>query len=112
MTRDNAVATVLVVEDDVFQLMDTADYLECLGYEVIQALDAEQAIQLLHSRSDIRFLVTDIDMPGSMSGIDLARAVRNRWPPVEIIVMSGDVAPSFYPALSSFRRLVWPSRAG
>jgi YesN/AraC family two-component response regulator len=57
--------------------------------EAIEAADADEAIRLLESRPDIRIVFTDIDMPGSMNGIRLAAAVRDRWPPIDIIVTSG-----------------------
>src|SRR4051812_30277486 len=51
----------------------------------------DEAIQILESRNDIRAVFTDIQMPGSMDGLRLARVVRNRWPPVALIVTSGHV---------------------
>lgn len=80
---------VLVVEDEVLIRMDIADRLSDEGYEVLEAGTADDAIVLLEARPDIRILFTDIDMPGSMDGLKLAAAVRNRWPPVEIVVTSG-----------------------
>jgi CheY-like chemotaxis protein len=56
---------------------------------VIEAADADEAIAILVARLDIRILFTDIDMPGNMDGLRLAAAVRNRWPPVKILVTSG-----------------------
>ncbi len=62
--------------------------IEDAGFEVIDAADADEAIAILESRSDIRVVFTDIHMPGSMDGLRLAHAVRNRWPPIKIIVTS------------------------
>lgn len=59
------------------------------GFEVLSAGTADEAIKILESRSDIRLVFTDVNMPGSMDGRRLAHAVRNRWPPVELIVTSG-----------------------
>jgi CheY-like chemotaxis protein len=42
---------------------------------------------------DIRTVFSDIDMPGSMDGMKLAAAVRDRWPPIEIIIVSGHRRP-------------------
>jgi CheY-like chemotaxis protein len=59
------------------------------GFEAIEASDADEAIRILESRNDIRAVFTDVNMPGSMDGLRLARVVRNRWPPVALIVASG-----------------------
>lgn len=86
-------ATVLVVEDDFIIRMDIVDCLEEAGFAVLEAADADQAIRILEQRTDIRLVFTDVDMPGSMDGLKLAAAVRDRWPPVAIIVASGHVLP-------------------
>src|SRR5580704_17569998 len=62
---------------------------EDAGFEVIEAANADEAIEILENRSDIRIVFTDIDMPGSMDGLKLARAIRDRWPPIELILTSG-----------------------
>jgi CheY-like chemotaxis protein len=80
---------VLVVEDEPLILLDIADQLQREGFRVYEAMNADRAIELLMTHSDIRIVFTDIDMPGSMDGLKLAAAVRNRWPPVKIIVTSG-----------------------
>ena len=81
--------SVLVVEDEALIRMDVVDQLEAEGYIVFQASNADQAIIHLEKQPSIRILFTDIDMPGSMDGLKLAAAVRDRWPPVKIIVTSG-----------------------
>jgi CheY-like chemotaxis protein len=63
--------------------------IEDAGFEVLQAGDADEAITMLESRSDIRLVFTDIQMPGSMDGLKLAAAVKGRWPPIKIIATSG-----------------------
>jgi CheY-like chemotaxis protein len=63
--------------------------LEDAGFTVCEAANADAAIVLLQSNPNIRMLFTDVDMPGGMNGLKLAAAVRNRWPPVKIIVTSG-----------------------
>lgn len=80
---------VLVVEDEPLIRMDIVDQLTDEGYAVFEAGNADDAIALLESHSEIRILFTDIDMPGSMDGMKLAAAVRDRWPPVKIVVTSG-----------------------
>ena len=55
----------------------------------MEAFNADEAIAILEADPDIRLLFTDVDMPGSMDGLKLAAAVRDRWPPIRIIVTSG-----------------------
>jgi CheY-like chemotaxis protein len=80
---------VLVVEDEFLLRMDAADAIGAAGFEVIEAANADEAIEVLEARSDITVVFTDIQMPGSMDGLKLARAVRGRWPPIKIIATSG-----------------------
>lgn len=80
---------VLVVEDEPIIRFDLTDFLRHAGFEVVEAENADQAIAFLEQRADIRMIITDIDMPGSMDGLRLARAVADRWPPIRIIVVSG-----------------------
>jgi CheY-like chemotaxis protein len=86
-------ANVLVVEDEAFLLFAIADDLREAGFNVLEATNADQAIKLLETHKDISILFTDIDMPGSMDGLRLSAAVRDRWPPVKIIVTSGKRQP-------------------
>ncbi|KAA3506235.1 response regulator [Agrobacterium vitis] len=81
--------TVLVVEDEVLIRMGIVESLQEEGFEVLEASNADDAIAVLNSHSEIRLMFTDINMPGSMDGLKLATAVRDRWPPVKIIVTSG-----------------------
>jgi CheY-like chemotaxis protein len=82
-----------VVEDvPVLRLMATA-FVEDAGFEAIAACNADEAVCILESRNDIRIVFTDIEMPGTMDGMKLAACIRDRWPPVEIILTSGYFAP-------------------
>lgn len=69
--------------------MDMADHLLDRGFTVLEAANADEAIAILERDSKIHLVFTDIDMPGSMDGLRLAAAVKDRWPPVKIIVASG-----------------------
>jgi two-component system, response regulator PdtaR len=80
---------ILVVEDEVLVRLATRDGMEAAGFEVHDAHDADEAIQLLEAHPEIGLIFTDVDMPGSMDGVKLAHYVRKRWPPVKIIVTSG-----------------------
>ena len=89
--RINERPVVLVVEDDILIRMDTADMITSAGYEVVEAGNADDAIDILQSRTDIDVVFTDVQMPGSMDGLRLATAVRDRWPPIKIITASGQI---------------------
>jgi CheY-like chemotaxis protein len=83
---------VLVVEDEPLLRMNTVDMVEEAGFPTLEAANANQAIQLLENRSDIKIILSDIDMPPGMNGMALVAMVRRRWPPVAIILVSGQVA--------------------
>ena len=86
-------AVVLIVEDEMMLRMRAIDMVEDAGYTPIEALDADEAVAILESRSDIALMCTDIQMPGSMDGVGLAHAVHARWPSIKIIVVSGQLNP-------------------
>jgi CheY-like chemotaxis protein len=80
---------VLIVEDEPLVRLGAVRAIEDAGFRVIEAANADEAIRILETRGDIRVVFTDIHMPGSIDGLKLAHAVRNRWPPIKIIVTSG-----------------------
>ena len=82
---------VLVVEDEMLLRMRAVDMVEDAGFTPLEAVDADEAVAILESRSDIALLFTDIQMPGSMDGLKLAHAVHERWPPIKIILVSGQL---------------------
>lgn len=85
---------VLVVEDEMLLRMRAVDIVEDAGFRPIEATNADEALSILESRSDISLLFTDIQMPGSIDGLKLAHAVHDRWPAIKIILVSGQVTPS------------------
>jgi CheY-like chemotaxis protein len=85
--------TLLIVEDEPLIRIDLADRLADIGYQVLEAASAEQAIALLETRPEISAVITDLNMPGSMDGLALARVVRERWPPCALIMLSGHQQP-------------------
>ena len=85
--------TVLVVEDEPLQRMSLVELVRDASYAAVEATDADQAIAILERRTDIRVIVADVDMPGSMDGLRLAARVRDRWPPIEIIITAAGRAP-------------------
>ncbi len=84
---------ILVVEDDGLIRMDLVDTLSDAGYCVLEASNADQALSVL-DENDVVALLTDIDMPGTMNGIALARVTSQRWPASKIIVISGRYNPA------------------
>ena len=86
-------AVIVVVEDEPLLSLDISDALSAKGHEVIAVPNADDAIKVLEFRNDIHTIFTDIDLPGSTDGLELAAAVRDRWPPVHIIVTTGKGAP-------------------
>jgi two-component system, response regulator PdtaR len=101
---NNGKAVVLVVEDSTIIRMGAIDLVLAAGYEALQASDADEAIAILESRGDVDLVFTDVHMPGTMDGIRLSHYIRDRWPPVKLIVASGAaiLAESSLPAGSSF----------
>jgi DNA-binding NtrC family response regulator len=86
-------AAVLVVEDEPLLRWFAVDMIEDAGFEAVEAGGSSEAMRILEGRFDIRIVFTDIDMPGGVDGLELAAMVRDRWPPIEIIVTSGKQAP-------------------
>jgi CheY-like chemotaxis protein len=82
-------AVVLVVEDSPLILMSALDLVANAGFEGVGAASADEAIAILEARADIRLVFTDIEMPGSIDGMKLAHYIRNRWPPIHLMVASG-----------------------
>ncbi len=74
--------------------MRAVDIVEDAGFNAIEAVNADEALSILEARSDISLLFTDIQMPGSLDGLMLAKQVHIRWPSIKIIMVSGQVTPS------------------
>ena len=85
---------VLLVEDELLVRMTAADTLEEAGFQVLEAADADIAMAVLEARSaEVQVLFTDVDMPGSMDGMELAEQVHARWPHVRLLISSGYAQP-------------------
>jgi two-component system, response regulator PdtaR len=81
--------TVLVVEDELIVRMTIAEYLRDEGYHVIEASNADQALDVLKNGAKVDVLFSDVRMPGSIDGCGLARHVRTHWPKLPVILTSG-----------------------
>lgn len=77
---------VLIVEDEPILRLDAISMVEDAGFEVVEALSSADAIRIIEERLDIRLVYMDLDMPRSRKGIEIAAAIRKRWPPIEIIL--------------------------
>jgi CheY-like chemotaxis protein len=82
---------ILIVEDDFLIRMGAVEMIETAGFAIVEAANADEAMEILEVRLDITVVFTDIQMPGSMDGLKLAAAIRGRWPPIKIIATSGMV---------------------
>lgn len=86
---------VVVAEDEVLTRMLAAEVLSEAGYDVIEAAHADQALAILKSHGgDVHLLFTDIHMPGSITGLELAHIVRTHWPKVALVITSGEHTPA------------------
>lgn len=81
--------TVLLVDDEFLVRMVAAEILEDAGLTVYEAASADEAMTQINANPDIGLLFSDVNMPGSMDGIELASEVARRWPKVKILVTSG-----------------------
>lgn len=77
---------VLVVEDEPVLRLYVLDMVEEAGFEPVEATSAADAIRILETRTDITVVYMDLDMPRGLNGIEIAAAIRDRWPPIEIIL--------------------------
>ena len=85
---------ILVVDDEALLRWYATDTLEENGFSVVEAKDAADALRVLESRKDVRLLFTDIQMPGNLDGLDLAREVHARWPHMLLVITSGQIKPA------------------
>jgi CheY-like chemotaxis protein len=88
-TYSDKIPVVLLVEDELLVRMAAAGDLEEAGFHVLEAANADVALAVLEACSDtVQVLFTDIDMPGSMNGLDLAESVQQRWPHISLLISS------------------------
>jgi len=102
MPESPSSALVMVIDDDVLERMGASYMFSDAGYRVLEAGNADEALRLLELNADVGLLFTDVSMPGSMNGSDLAHQVAARWPRIGIIVTSGRPRPEPLPLGSQF----------
>lgn len=87
-------ANIMIVEDDVLVSMCIEDALIDAGHRVTSANNADRAVEMLTSDAAFDIVITDVNMPGSMDGLRLAAVIRERWPPIRLIIASGRHRPN------------------
>ena len=87
--RSEETPVIVVVEEETHERVFIADHLAEAGFEVLQADSSDAALALLEKRDDVRGVVTDPHVPGRIDGGELARLVRERWPEMAVVMMSG-----------------------
>src|SRR5580704_9468766 len=99
-------ASILIVEDEALMRLLGAGMLADAGFRVIEAVDSDEALEFLEADSDVQLLFTDVNLPGTIDGLALARQVHSRWPRIGIIVVSGKalMLPDELPAGGRFYR--------
>ena len=80
---------IVVVEEESHEREFISDHLAQAGFEVLQADDTDAALGLLQCGVALHGLVTDAHVPGSIDGFELAHLVRERWPEMAVVMMSG-----------------------
>jgi len=93
MTFERIIPMILVVEDEALVRLAAVGMLEDAGFRMIEAVNGDQALELLEANSDVQLLFTDVNMPGTINGLALARQVRDRWPHIGIMVASATRLP-------------------
>ena len=81
--------TILVVEDNLDVRLTVMATLRGLGYRIVEAGTGAEALEVLEANNTVRLMITDVVMPGGMNGPQLAEQVREKWPNIKMLMMSG-----------------------
>lgn len=90
--QPSARGTVLVVEDELMVRLDLSEAIKLTGRDVVHVSSADAALDVLQKDDTIGLVLTDIKMPGSIDGIELAQQIQLRWPNVRVVISSGNIA--------------------
>ncbi|SEI83304.1 Response regulator receiver domain-containing protein [Sphingobium sp. AP50] len=106
-------STVLIVEDETLVRMLGTDILEEAGFIVVEAANADEAMAVLQGQPDVHLLFSDVDMPGTMDGLELAKLVHERWPRIRLLLTSGHhrLASADIPGTGQFVPKPWSGTA-
>jgi CheY-like chemotaxis protein len=100
------IPAILIVENEALVRLSGVCTFADAGFRVIEAINGDDALDLLEADSDVQLLFTDVSMPGKLNGLELAQAVHDRWPHIRIMVVSGQSIPDTHelPTGSRFHR--------
>ena len=106
MTSEQIAPVILVVEDEALVRLSAIGMFEDAGFRMIEAGNSDEALELLETDCDVQLLFTDVNMPGTIDGLALARQVHDRWPHIGIMVASAKpmLQPHELPAGSRFEQ--------
>ena len=103
MCAQRSTHAVLSVEDEPFLRLEIVEAFLSAGFHTFEAASAHEAIEILERHPEIRAVLTDIQMPGTMDGMELAHLIRKRWPPTILVISSGrGGSPEALPAKATF----------
>lgn len=88
-SAETAYRMVLVVEDEVVLRMAVSAHLRDAGFVVVEAVSADEAVELLSANRSIQLVFSDVMMPGTMDGEELAAWISERYPEVPVLLASG-----------------------
>jgi len=88
-TSSGSLPIILIVEDDVLIRAAAAQHLRGCGFVVLEAVDVEQALDLLRAPTSVQIVFADVKLPGPQDGLDLMRIVRRDHPAVKLLLTSG-----------------------
>ncbi|MEG1599883.1 ATP-binding protein [Citrobacter sp.] len=104
---------VLVLEDEADVRQTLCEQLHLLGYLTLEAANGEQAMHMLAASSEIDILVSDLMLPGGLSGVDVVNHALKQYPQLTILLISGqDLRPAHNPALPDVALLRKPFTRG
>lgn len=99
----------LVLEDEADVRQTLCEQLHQLGWMTLEAQSGEQALQMLAASGDIALLISDLMLPGGLSGAEVIHEAQRRFPAVALLLISGqDLRPAHNPALPEVERLRKP----
>jgi len=88
---DRPAPRILVVEDDVVIRAGTAQFLRGAGFDVLEAVDVDGAVEILQAAADVRLVFIDVTLPGDRSGLDFLEIIQRDFPDVRMLFTSGIV---------------------
>jgi CheY-like chemotaxis protein len=94
---------ILLVEDEALLRLDMADGLRACGFTVKEASNADEAREILDTDGELDVVITDVQMPGTMDGVGLARFICEERPDLKVAIVSGAWRPGAdAPAVAAF----------